>query len=540
MANRWYSEAVLYCLDVQTFQDSNGDGVGDLPGLISRLDYLARLGITCLWLNPIHPSPRRDDGYDITDFYAVHPEIGTMGDFTELIHQADSRGIRVIIDLVVNHTSDEHPWFTDAVSSPDSAHRDWYVWSDDEPSDRKQGMVFPGPQDETWTWHEQAQSWYYHRFFNYQPDLNMSNPEVVAEIENIIGFWLGLGVAGFRMDAAPFIIEQTEPGNPKSPKDFELLTRFRERLSWRRGDAVVLAEANVENDELVRYFGDEGGSQNRLPMLFDFVLSVNCFLALARGEAAPIRRALDSAPAIPRHAQWATFLRNHDEVDLSRLSKDEQAECFAAFGPDEDMQLYGRGIRRRLAPMLGNDPAMLRLAYSLQFTLPGTPVLRYGEELGMGDDLSLPEREALRTPMQWTSGPQGGFTTADTATKPVIDTGEYGYRSLNVDLARQDPDSLLGWFERMIRTLRECSEVGTGACTPITTNDPAVLVHRMDAERGSVLFVHNLGDVEASVDLTDETRAPLELFADRRYDAPDLNALTVGPHGFRWLRLSGS
>ncbi len=540
MANRWYSEAVVYCLDVQTFQDSNGDGVGDLPGLISRLDYLARLGITCLWLNPIHPSPRRDDGYDITNFYGVHPQIGTMGDFVELIHQANSRGIRVMIDLVVNHTSDEHPWFQDAVTSPESDYRDWYVWSKDEPSDRKQGMVFPGAQDETWTWHEGAQAWFYHRFYNFQPDLNMSNPEVVAEVENIIGFWLGVGVAGFRMDAAPFIIEQTEPGNPNSPKDFELLTRFRERLSWRRGDAVVLAEANVENKELVRYFGDEGGSSNRLPMLFDFVLSVNCFLALARGKAEPIHRALDGAPKIPRHAQWATFLRNHDEVDLSRLSKKEQAECFAAFGPDEDMQLYGRGIRRRLAPMLGNDPAKLRLAYSLQFTLPGTPVLRYGEELGMGDDLSLPEREALRTPMQWTSGPQAGFTTADTATKPVISTGEYGYPSLNVSLARQDPDSLLGWFERMIRTLRECPEVGTGSCTPLQTDDPAVLVHRMDAERGSVLFVHNLGDADATVDVAGQDGEPVEVFADRTYDAPDLTALTVGPNGFRWLRLSGS
>src|SRR6195952_5438892 len=355
MADRWYRNAVLYCLDVETFQDSNGDGVGDLQGLMGRLDYLARLGVTCLWLNPVHPSPRRDDGYDITDFYGVHPRIGTLGDFAELVHQAGNRGLRVMIDLVGYHPSDEHPWFRSACSSRESRYRDWYVWSDTEPADRRQGMVFPGEQTETWTWSEEAGAWYYHRFYDFQPDLTTSNRAVQAEVERIMDFWLALGVAGFRMDAAPFIIALTEPGNPNSPKDFDQLTRYRERISWRRGDAVVLAEANVENAELVKYFGDSGGTNNRLPMLFDFVLSVNCLLALARGAAQPILRALDSAPAIPNHAQWATFLRNHDEVDLSRLSPEEMAECFAAFGPDKDMQLYGRGIRRRLGPLLNGN-----------------------------------------------------------------------------------------------------------------------------------------------------------------------------------------
>jgi maltose alpha-D-glucosyltransferase/alpha-amylase len=543
MADRWYRNAVLYCLDVETFQDSDGDGVGDLQGLISRLDYLARLGVTCLWLNPVHPSPRRDDGYDITDFYGVHPRIGTLGDFAELVHQAGNRGLRVMIDLVVNHTSDEHPWFASACSSRESPYRDWYVWSDTEPADRRQGMVFPGEQTETWTWHETAGAWYYHRFYDFQPDLNTSNPAVQRELERIMDFWLALGVAGFRMDAAPFIIELTEPGNPNSRKDFDQLTRYRERISWRRGDAVVLAEANVENDELVKYFGDSGGSNNRLPMLFDFVLSVNCLLALARGEAQPILRALDSAPAIPNHAQWATFLRNHDEVDLSRLAPEEMAECFAAFGPDKNMQLYGRGIRRRLAPMLNGDQARLRLAYSLQFTLPGTPVLRYGEEIGMGDDLSLPDRESIRTPMQWANRPGAGFSPSNSPVRPLIADGEYGYPSVNAADQRVDGDSLLSWFQRMIHTARECPEVGVGACTPVPVEPPGVLVHRMSADQGTLLFLHNLGADALTVDVgwqPDQDGDPVEMFSDRRYEpvGRELTGIELGASGFRWLRLS--
>ena len=542
MADRWYRQAVLYCLDVETFQDSNGDGVGDLRGLISRLDYLARLGVTTLWLNPVHPSPRRDDGYDITDFYGIHPQIGTLGDFAELVHQAGNRGLRVMIDLVVNHTSDQHPWFQSARASRDSAYRDWYVWSDTEPPDRRQGMVFPGQQDETWTWDETAGAWYYHRFYDFQPDLNTAHPAVQAELESIMDFWLALGVAGFRMDAAPFIIEQTQPGRPDSPKDFDQLTRYRERISWRRGDAVVLAEANVENAELVKYFGDDGGTNNRLPMLFDFVLSVNCLLALARGAAGPITRALQGSPAIPNHAQWATFLRNHDEVDLSRLTPDEMAECFAAFGPDPDMQLYGRGIRRRLAPMLDGDQARLRLAYSLQFTLPGTPVLRYGEELGMGDDLSLPEREALRTPMQWSDTRHGGFSSAEQVVRPVIADGAFGYPTVNVAAARLDPDSLLSWFQRMIPTLLECPEVGSGTCVPVPVGPASVLVHRMEAASGTMLFLHNLGRDDVVVDVghqPGQESDPVEVFNDRGYDVagPDLTGLALGGSGYRWLRL---
>lgn len=542
MHERWYKQAVIYCLDVETFQDSNGDGVGDFPGLTSRLDYLARLGVTCIWLNPIHPGPNKDDGYDVSDFYGVDPRLGSLGDFAELVHQAGNRGLRVIIDLVVNHTSNEHPWFKAACADPNSPYRDWYVWSKDEPSDRFQGMVFPGVQKETWTWSEEAGAWYYHRFYNHQPDLNMGNPAVRAEVRKIMAFWLQLGVSGFRMDAAPFIIERTRANEPKSPMEFDYLREFRELLSWRRGDAVILAEANAEKEELVEYFGPTG---DRLPMLFNFLLNQRQFLAMARGDANPIIAALEAAPAIPESCQWATFLRNHDEIDLGRLGEKERADCFAAFGPDENMQLYGRGIRRRLAPMLGNDRRRIELAYSLQFTLPGTPVLRYGEEIGMGDDLSLKERDAIRTPMQWSGGPNGGFSTATKKSdlhRPVISGGEFGFETVNVEAQRCDPRSLLHWIEQMLHTLRECPEFGVGKCMPVDTGDPAVLAVHYEAPGGVMVALHNLSNRKATVDLGEQPGQegePFEMFADRGYEpvGPALKGIDLAGYGYRWIRL---
>ena len=540
MHERWYKQAIIYCLDVDTFQDSNGDGVGDLPGLTSRLDYLARLGITCLWLNPVHPTPNRDDGYDVTDFYGVDERLGTPGDFAELVHQASNRGLRVIIDLVINHTSDQHPWFQSARASEDSPYRDWYVWSKDEPSDVNQGVVFPGVQERTWTRDDEAQAWYYHRFYEFQPDLNMANPAVRAEIRKIMGYWLQLGVSGFRMDAAPFVIEMSRPNEPSPPKDFDYLRQLRELASWRRGDALILAEANAERDELVQYFG----SGDRLPMLFNFLLNQRMFLAVARGEAAPILSALEAAPTIPESCQWATFLRNHDEIDLGRLSERERTECFEAFGPKPEMQLYGRGIRRRLAPMLDNERRRLEMIYSLQVTLPGTPVLRYGEELGMGDDLSLPERDAIRTPMQWTADANAGFSVApaDRLRRPVITKGAFDYRKVNVAAQRRDPLSLLMWMERMLHTLRECPEFAVGTCAPVDSGDPSVLSVRYDAPGGAMLAVTNLGADSRTVDLGPQPGAagdPVEVFANRSYDpvGPALKGLELDGYGYRWIRL---
>ncbi|MFY1617480.1 alpha-amylase family protein [Micromonospora sp. WMMD736] len=544
MGDRWYSEAVVYCLDIDTYADSDGDGVGDIRGLIGRLDYLARLGVTCLWLHPIHPSPNRDDGYDVTDFYNVDPRFGTLGDFAELLHQAQNRGIRVIIDLVVNHTSDEHPWFQSARSSPDSPYRDWYVWSDTEPDDRHQGMVFPGEQKETWSYDRTAKAWFYHRFYKFQPDLNFANPQVRAEVKKIMSFWLQLGVSGFRMDAVPFIIELTEPGNPDSPKDFEFLTEMRQHVQWRRGDAVLLAEANVEPDQLPTFFGDASGSGNRIHMLFDFMLNGRLMLALARQDPESLIEALRDTPKLPVGGQWATFLRNHDEIDLSRLTTEQRNQVYAEFGPDENMRIYDRGIRRRLAPMLGNDRRRIELAYALQFSLRGTPVLRYGEEIGMGEDLSLPGREAIRTPMQWSYKPNAGFSTADAEklVRPVIDKGEFGYQNVNVTAQRGDPRSLLGWFERMIRTLREAPEIGSGSTTHIdVAMPPGVLAHRADGPTGTMVFLHNLGTDDVEVDLSSleaEADLPIDVLTDRGYGELDkLGAVKVSGYGYRWIRL---
>ncbi|MFD6566761.1 alpha-amylase family protein [Micromonospora profundi] len=544
MGDRWYSEAVVYCLDIDTFADSDGDGVGDIRGLMGRLDYLARLGVTCLWLHPIHPSPNRDDGYDVTDFYNVDPRFGTLGDFAELLHQAQNRGIRVIIDLVVNHTSDEHPWFQSARSSPDSPYRDWYLWSDQEPADRHQGMVFPGEQNETWTYDRTAKAWFYHRFYKFQPDLNVANPQVRAEIKKIMSFWLQLGVSGFRMDAVPFIIELTEPGNPNSPKDFEFLTELRQHVQWRRGDAVLLAEANVEPDELPTFFGDGSGSGNRIHMLFDFMLNGRLVLALARHDPEPLIEALRDTPKLPVGGQWATFLRNHDEIDLSRLTTEQRNQVYAEFGPDENMRIYDRGIRRRLAPMLDNDRRRIELAYALQFSMRGTPVLRYGEEIGMGEDLSLPGREAIRTPMQWSYAANAGFSTADPEklVRPVIDKGEFSYQQVNVTAQTSDTKSLFAWFERMIRTLREAPEIGSGSTTHIDVSmPPGVLAHRADGPTGTMVFVHNLGTDDVEVDLSSlepEADMPMDVLSDRGYgELGKLGAVKVAGYGYRWIRL---
>ena len=547
MSERWYKEAVIYSLEVETFQDSNDDGWGDLPGLISRLDYLSRLGVTCLWLNPIHPTPNRDDGYDVADYYAVDPRLGSLGDFAELTLQARERGIRILIDLVVNHTSDQHPWFVSARSSPDSPYRDWYVWSDAEPPDRKQGVVFPGEQTETWTWDAKAKAWYFHRFFDFQPDLNWGNPEVREEIRKVMAFWLQLGASGFRIDAAPFVLEQVEPGRDPAPKDFTILDDWRQDVQWQRGDSVLLCEANVDPDELPPYCAAApGGPNDRAHMLFDFLVNPRLWLALARADAEPIVEQLRNPPRLPAMAQWAMFLRNHDELDLSRLSKEQQAQVFKAFAPRNDMQLFDRGIRRRLAPMLKGDQRAIRLAYSLMFTMPGTPVLRYGEEIGMGENLALPERNALRTPMQWRPGPGGGFTSAPPKEqiRPVQTSGRYGAGSVNVETQLRQPDSLLRWFEDMIRVLRQCPEIGTGTCQVVDADVPRhVLAHRCDSRNGSLLLLHNLADQAATVDLgplDGVVGKPREVFSDDRYDAPTarLNNLHLHPYGYRWLSLS--
>ena len=539
MPERWYQQGVIYCLDVETFQDSNGDGVGDLPGLISRLDYLARLGVSTLWLNPVHPTPGRDDGYDVTDYYGVDPRLGTVGDFVELVHQCDNRGIRLMIDLVVNHTSDEHPWFVSARSSPDSPYRDWYVWSPTKPPHADEGVVFPGYQRGTWSYDKTAKLWFHHRFYEFQPDLNWSNPAVRTEIGKVVAFWLQLGVSGFRMDGAPFVIEEVHPDSADRTMHYEWLNDLRDHIGWRRGDAAVLAEANVPREQLLEFFGERG---DRLQLMFNFAENQRMFLALARGTATPVVTAIEASPQLPPTCSWATFLRNHDEVDLSGLRESERADVFAQFGPAEDMQLYDRGIRRRLATMLGGDQRRIRLAYVLQLSLPGTPVIRYGEEIGMGDDLSLQQRDSIRTPMQWADAPQGGFSTAEEAVRPVIAKGDYGYPTVNVRNQERDPESLFSWFERTIGALRECPEFGSGTVKVLDARSEQVLALQYDSPAGSVLAAVNLGESACTLDLSGQTEAadgfPVDVLADRAYPVADLAAVELDGRGYRWLRLA--
>ena len=364
----WYKNAIIYCLSVGTYMDANGDGIGDFQGLMRRLDYMHGLGVTAIWLMPFQTSPNRDDGYDVADYYNVDSRYGTLGDFVEFTHGAKQRGIRVIIDLVVNHTSNEHPWFKEARKDPHSKYRDWYVWSKKKPPSANKGMVFPGVQKTTWTYDSVAREYYFHRFYDFQPDLNTAHPLVQAEILKIMGFWIQLGVSGFRMDAVPFVIA-SKGANVKAPREqYDMLRTFREFLQWREGDAIILAEANVMPDTDMHYFGDDG---ERMQMMFNFQVNQNLFYALAASDTRPLIKALKATKPRPATAQWGLFLRNHDELDLGRLSEKERQVVFDAFGPEPGMQLYERGIRRRLAPMLAGDRGRIELAYSLMFTLPG-------------------------------------------------------------------------------------------------------------------------------------------------------------------------
>jgi maltose alpha-D-glucosyltransferase/alpha-amylase len=539
----WYKNAVIYCLSVATYMDANGDGIGDFQGLTRRLDYLQGIGVTALWLMPFQPSPFKDDGYDVADYYGVDPRYGTLGDFVEFACGCRQRGMRLLIDLVVNHTSNEHPWFKEARSDPQSKYRDWYVWSKKKPRNAASGIVFPGVQKSTWTYDQTAKAYYFHRFYDFQPDLNTANPEVQAEILKIMGFWLQLGVSGFRMDAVPFVIAEKGPKNGKPKEQYEMLRGFTQFLNWREGQAIILGEANVLPDTDMDYFGVAG---ERLQMMFNFEVNQNLFLALATSDSRPLVKAMRATKSRPATAQWGQFLRNHDELDLGRLKEAERETVFAAFGPNPNMQLYGRGIRRRLAPMLQGDRRRLELAYSLMMTLPGTPVIRYGDEIGMGDDLHLPERSCARTPMQWSTEPQAGFTKNDKPILPTISLGPYGFQHINVAAQRRDPNSLLNWMERTIRMRKEVPEIGWGDFSFIATGTPQVLAMRYNWRNNSVLFVHNLSSEPREVRIAlkregEEDCMLANLLSDdhSRSENGGLHYILLEPYGYRWYRVCG-
>jgi maltose alpha-D-glucosyltransferase / alpha-amylase len=537
----WYKDALIYCLSVGSFLDSTGDGTGDFPGLMRRLDYLQGLGVTCIWLMPFQPSPQKDDGYDIADYYGVDPRYGTLGDFVEFTNACGQRGIRVLIDLVVNHTSDQHPWFQAARKSKDSPFREWYVWSKTKPKNAASGVVFPGVQKSTWTRDEVAGEYYFHRFYDFQPDLNTANPAVQAEILKIMGFWMQLGVSGFRMDAVPFVIATKGADVTQPVEQYDMLREFSQFLSWRRGDAIVLAEANVLPGDDMHYFGRAG---ERLQMMFNFSVNQRVFYALASGDTGPLQEAMKETKPRPASAQWGNFLRNHDELDLGRLTEEQRAAVFQAFAPDPSMQLYQRGIRRRLAPMLRGDRRRLEMAYSLMFSLPGTPVLRYGDEIGMGEDLSLPERGCARTPMQWSDEVNAGFSSHERLKNPVIRGGAFGYEHVNVANQRRDPNSLMNWMERMIRMRKETPEVGWGDYSFLRTGRNDVLGLRFDWRGSAAVTLHNFSDAPAEVRVKahgngEQPQKLINLIANDHSEpeADGRHCVLLEPYGYRWFRV---
>jgi trehalose synthase len=532
----WWKNAVVYCLDVETFYDLDGDGCGDFTGLTERVDYLGGIGVSCLWLMPFYASPNRDDGYDIANFYAVDPAFGTFGDFTEFIRTARDRGLRVIADFVMNHTSKDHPWFQSARRSRDSPYRDFYVWRDDKPEEKPGDVVFPDKENSNWAWDEQAGQFYLHRFYSHQPDLNVANPRVRDELAQVMGFWLEQGLSGFRIDAVPFLIEPMGLPDHAIVDPHELLRDLRAYVNRRNGGAVLLGEVNLPAKDVRAFLGDEDGDE--LHMAFDFLGNQALYLALARGEAEPLVGALRGMPELPHAASLGRFVRNHDELTLDKLSDDERQEVFARFGPDPDLQLYGRGLRRRLPTMLDGDERAIRMVYSLAFSLPGTPVLFYGEEIGMGENLEQEGRMAVRTPMQWSPDPTGGFSTVDDLARlrRRPPKGRFGPEHVSVAAQRRDPHSLLNWFERLIRRRRECPELGFGTLELLDVEAPSVLAHRCDWDGATIVAVHELAGREAEVALPiTDGDALVDLFDDAEHPLPA--TLRLEPYAARWFRV---
>ncbi len=540
MRDLWYKNAIIYGVDVGRFQDSDGDGIGDLKGLIQRLDYLAGLGITCIWLLPFYPSPNRDNGYDTRNYLEVDPRFGTLDDFIEFVHRAGERGIRVIMDLVMNHTSDQHPWFQASRHDPESRFRDYYVWTGNPPPVApNEGTIFPGEEASVWTYDEIAREYYYHRFYHFEPELKISNPEVPEEIIRTMDFWLSFGVAGFRVDAASHMIEKKGIDSARPVNPHGILRDFRKFVEGRAEGAVLLGESDVRAAELEDYFG-EGDELN---LLFNFLLDNYLFLAFARGESSPLEYVLGLMPAIPHEGQWANFLRNLDELDLERLTDEEREEVYQAFAPDEDMRIFGRGIRRRLAPMFDADQTRLRMAYSLLFSLPGSPMIVYGDEIGMGEDLSRESRDAVRTTMQWSDEENGGFSTIEKGAvgNGTISEGAYGYPSLNVELQEADPESLLSWMKQLTRARRTCPEFGWGPCQVIHSDNSAVFAHRAEWRGGHVMAVHNLSGESFTTDLDLGHQRHGDLIAilgDSNFEIVDKQTLRVELEGYGhlWLR----
>ena len=535
----WFKHAVFYEIHVRGFFDGNADGMGDLRGVTDKLDYLEWLGIDCIWLLPMYPSPLRDGGYDIADFYDIHPDYGTVDDFRAFVDAAHQRQIRVIADLVMNHTSSDHPWFQEARSSPDSPKRDWYVWSDSDDGYPDARVIFVDTEPSNWTWDPLAGQYYWHRFFSHQPDLNYENPKVQDEMLRVLRFWLDLGIDGFRLDAVPYLYEDEGTNCENLPRTHEYLKRVREEVDASYPDRVLLAEANQWPEDVVEYFG-EG---DECHMAFQFPIMPRMFMSLRREDATPMYEILERTPSLPDNCQWGLFLRNHDELTLEMVTDDERDYMYAEYAKDPRMKL-NLGIRRRLAPLLDNGRDEIELMHAILFTLPGSPVLYYGDEIGMGDNVFLGDRDGVRTPMHWTGDRNGGFSTADFAQlylPPLMDP-VYGYAAVNVEAQLRTPTSLLRWLHRFVERRKQHPVFGLGTYEPLEPSNPRIFAHVRRWEEEIVLCVHNLARTAqaAELDLAEfDGLVPEEMFGQTRFppigELPYL--LTFGARGFYWFRL---
>jgi maltose alpha-D-glucosyltransferase/alpha-amylase len=537
----WFKRAVFYEIHIRGFFDSDGDGAGDLRGIQEKLDYLQWLGIDCIWLLPMYRSPLRDGGYDIADFFEIHPDYGTVEDFRTLVDAAHRRGIRIIADLVVNHTSSDHAWFQESRQSRDNPKADWYVWSDTDAIYQDARIIFVDSESSNWTWDPVRGQYYWHRFFHHQPDLNYANPEVQEAMLGVLRFWLDLGIDGFRLDAVPYLYEREGTNCENLPETHGYLKLLRAEVDARYPDRVLLAEANQWPEDVVDYFGNGDECQ----MAFHFPAMPRMFMSLRREDAVPIYEILGRTPSIPENCQWGLFLRNHDELTLEMVTDEERDYMYEEYAKDPRMKL-NLGIRRRLAPLLDNGRDEIELMHAILFSLPGSPVVYYGDEIGMGDNVYLGDRDGVRTPMQWTSDRNGGFSRADFAQlylPPLMDP-VYGFQACNIEAQLRTPTSLLRWLRRFIELRKQHPVFGLGTYEPLfeRSDNARVFSHVRRYEDDVLLCVHNLARSAQAVqlDLSEfEGMVPEEMFGRSRFPGvgklPYL--LTLGPRGFFWFQL---
>jgi maltose alpha-D-glucosyltransferase/alpha-amylase len=535
----WFKTATFYEIHLRGFYDGDADGSGDFRGLTEKLDYLEWLGIDCVWLLPMYASPLRDGGYDISDFMTVHGDYGSIRDVQMFIEAAHKRGIRVIADLVMNHTSSDHPWFQESRSSPDSPKRNWYVWSDTPERYKDARVIFVDSEASNWTWDEQAGAYFWHRFFYHQPDLNYDEPEVREAMLEVLRFWLDLGLDGFRLDAVPYLYEREGTSCENLPETHDFLKLVRETVDAEYPDRVLLAEANQWPEDVVEYFGDG----DECHMAFHFPVMPRMFMALRREDATPIVEILERTPAIPESCQWGLFLRNHDELTLEMVTDEERDYMYAEYARDLRMKI-NLGIRRRLAPLLDNGRDEIQLATAILFSLPGSPIIYYGDEIAMGDNIYLGDRDGVRTPMQWTGDRNGGFSRADFAqlySPPLMDP-VYGYQAVNVEAQLRTPTSMLRWLRRFIALRREHPVFGLGSYAALHPNNTHIYAHVRCSDDDIALCVHNLARSAQAVELDlreYEGRYPVEMFGRTRFprigELPYL--LTLPPRGFFWFLL---